>query len=145
MKTNWITGCLLSLILFVAGCTEFPRYATLHDGLDRKEYTVAGRVLDSFQKPVVNCQIYLTRTWPSHDANILSRSENIPVAITDSAGNYSFVFEPEGATRFSLYFDARDQGYRARYIDISSLFESRLFQYTGTNPVIANAVLLPIL
>ena len=143
-KIQQFTGCLLFLVvLFAGGCTDFPRYRTVHDGPDRKVYTVTGRVLNTFQKPVVNCQIYLTRTWPSHEPNIISRSENIPVAITNTTGDYSFVFEREGATRLQLYFDARDQGYKARYIDISALFESRLFQYTGNNPVVANAVLLP--
>ena len=44
---------------------------------------------------------------------------------------------------FYLYFDARLQGYQARYLDITHLFTSELWQYSGTNPVVANAILIP--
>ena len=135
--------CLLFMILVVSGCSTFPRYQRVTDGLDRKQYQVAGRVLNSFQKPVTGCQIYLTKNWPSRKKDIPGQKQHIPVAITDYNGDYSFIFELDDATKFYLYFDARVDGYQARYLDITSLFTSDIFQYSGNNPVIANAVLLP--
>ena len=135
--------CLFFIVVFISGCATFPRYQRVTDGLDRKQYQVVGRVWNSFQKPVVDCQIYLTKGWPSHKEGVLGRKQHVPVAITDQNGDYSFLFERDDSTKFYLYFDARPQGYKARYLDITHLFTSELFQYSGNNPVVANAVLLP--
>ncbi len=134
---------VLFIVLFVGGCSTFPRYQRVTDGLDRKQYQVVGRVLNSFQMPVTDCQIYLTKRWPSHKKGISGEKQHVPVAVTSQTGDYSFMFERDDATKFALYFDARPQGYKARYLDITYLFESDLFQYTGNNPVIVNAVLIP--
>ena len=75
--------------------------------------------------------------------NISGEKQHVPVAISNESGDYSFLFELDGAIEFALYFDAREQGYKARYLDISYLLESELFQYSGNNPVIANAILIP--
>jgi len=144
MNRNYIPVCCALLIVFiVSGCATFPRYQRVTDGLDRKQYQVVGRVLNSFQKPVVDCQIYLTKRWPSQKEGVSGQKQHVPVAISDQNGDYSFVFERDGATNFFLYFDAGVQGYKARYLDITYLFTSDLFQYTGNNPVVANAVLIP--
>lgn len=134
---------ILFVMLFVSGCSTFPRYQRVTDGLDRKQYQVVGRVLNSFQKPVVGCQIYLTKHWPSHKDGVFGEKQHLPVAVTSESGDYSFVFERDDATGFDVYFDARDQGYKARYLNITRQFESELFQYTGNNPVIVNAILIP--
>lgn len=134
---------LLLAIFLVSGCVHLPTYRTVTDDEPARIYRVTGRVRNTFERPVANCQVYLTRTWPSANPNILSRQENIPVATTDVDGDYSFVFERQGATVFHLYFDARESGYKDRYLDITPLLTSRLFQYSGNNPVIANVILLP--
>jgi len=134
---------LVGVVFTFVGCTSFPRYQLITDGHDRKQYQVAGRVLNNFQQPVVGCQVYLTKRWPSPKEGILAKRQHIPVAITDNAGNYSFLFEADDATEFFLYFDAKVQGYKPRYMDITHLFQSDLFQYTGTNPVITNTILIP--
>ena len=131
------------MILLISGCATTPGYQRVTDGNDRKQYQVVGRVLDSFQKPVVDCQIYMTKSWPSQKEEVPGQKQHVPVAITDYNGDYSFLFELDDATKFYLYFDARVQGYQARYLDITYMFTSELWQYSGTNPVIANAVLIP--
>ncbi len=143
IKNHFLEYCLLFVVLLTFGCSGFPRYQRVTDGHDRKQYQVAGRVLNNFQQPVVGCQVYLTKHWPSPKEGIISKKQHVPVAITDSAGNYSFIFELDDASNFYLYFDAKVQGYKTRYIDITRLFTSELFQYTGNNPVIANAILIP--
>jgi hypothetical protein len=135
--------CLLFLIFFSGGCTSIPRYQLVTDSGDREQYQVVGRVLSSFHKPVSECQIYLTRRWPTLKRGLPSHVQYLPVAVTDTQGNYSFNFELEEATEFYLYFDARLQGYQARSIDITDLFTSHMWQYTGNNPVVANAILIP--
>lgn len=144
MNRKHVLGCcLLVIVLLAFGCTSFPRYQRVTDGFDRKQYQVVGRVLNNLQRPVVNCQIYLTKRWPSQKEGVLGQKQHLPVAMTDTNGDYSFLFELDDATEFFLYFDARGQGYKARYIDITHLFTSELFQYTGNNPVVANAILIP--
>jgi hypothetical protein len=102
------------------------------DGLNNKEYIVAGRVTDSGNRPIENCKVFL---YKSGDL------EPIPVGVTDVGGNYNLIFERNGALAFWLHFDARDQGYPIRYENFSHLLESNLFQYTGNNPVIVNVVI----
>ena len=144
MNRNHITAfCVLLTVLLISGCTTFPRYQRVTDGHDRKQYQVVGQVLNSFQKPVVDCQIYLTKRWPSPKKGVSGQKQHVPVAISDQNGDYSFVFERDDATEFYLYFDAGVQGYKVRYLDITYLFTSELFQYSGNNPVVANAVLIP--
>lgn len=153
MNRNHITAlCVLLTVLLISGCTTFPRYQRVTDGHDRNQYQVVGRVLNSFQKPVVDCQIYLTKRWPSQKKCVSGQrqrqyvpgnKQHVPVAISDQNGDYSFVFERDDATEFYLYFDAGVQGYKVRYLDITYLFTSEFFQYSGNNPVIANAVLIP--
>jgi len=142
-KNHILVSYVLFMVLIIGGCATSPRYQRVTDGVDRKQYQVAGRVLNSFQKPVVDCQIYLTKSWPSQKENVAGQKQHVPVAVTDYDGNYSFMFELDDATKFYLYFDARVQGYQARYLDITYMFTSDLFQYSGNNPVIANAVLIP--
>ncbi len=113
------------------------------DSGDRKQYFVVGRVLNSFHKPVSGCQIYLSKGTPPLQKDVPLSEQHIPVAVTDAGGDYSFVFELGQATVFYLYFDAREQGYQARWIDITNMFTSHIWQYTGTNPVVVNAVLIP--
>lgn len=144
MNRNHIFGyCILIIIVFTSGCSTFPRYQRVTDGLDRKQYHVSGRVLNSFQNSVVGCQIYLTKRWPSYKEGITGNKQHIPVAITAQSGDYAFSFELDGATEFYIYFDARDQGYKARYVDATHHFTSELFQYSGKNPVFVNAILIP--
>lgn len=144
MNRNYIpVCCALFLILLISSCATTPGYRRITDGVDRKRYQVVGRVLDSFQRPVTGCQIYLTKNWPSQKEDMPGLNQNVPVAITSYNGDYSFTFELEDATKFYLYFDARSQGFEARYLDITYLFTSDFWQYGGTNPVIANAVLIP--
>jgi len=142
-KKHITVYCIFFIVLFISGCATFPRYQRVTDGLDRKQYQVVGRVLNSFQLPVEDCQIYLTKRWPSPKKGFLRQKQHIPVAITDQIGDYSFIFEGDDSTEFFLYFDARVQGYKARYIDITHLFTSELFQYSGNNPVVVDAVLIP--
>ncbi len=144
MNRNHILVCYIILVLlFMSGCGTIPRYRQVNDGVDRKQYQVVGRVLNSFQKPVVDCQIYMTKNWSSNKKDIPGQKQHVPVAVTDYNGDYSFLFELDDATKFYLYFDARLQGYQARYLDITHLFTSELWQYSGTNPVVANAILIP--
>ncbi len=144
MNRNYLpVCCTLLMILLLSSCGTTPGYRRVTDGVDRKNYQVVGRVLDSFQRPVTGCQIYLTKNWPSQNKDIPGFNQNVPVAIADYNGDYSFIFELDDATKFYLYFDARDQGFQARYLDITYLFTSDFWQYGGTNPVVANAVLIP--
>ena len=151
MNRNHITVfCILLTVFIFSGCATFPRYQRVTDGLDRRQYQVVGRVLNSFQQPVVDCQIYLTKRWPSQKKCVLGEKQyvpgdkqHVPVAITDQNGDYSFIFERDDATEFYLFFDAGIQGYKVRYLDITHNFTSDFFQYTGNNPVIINAVLIP--
>jgi hypothetical protein len=139
--------CVLLTVFIFSGCATFPRYQRVTDGLDRRQYQVLGQVVNSFQKPVVECQIYLTKRSPScvlgQKQYVVGEEQYVPVAITDQNGDYSFSFELDGASEFYLYLDAGIQGYKVRYLDITHLFTSELFQYTGNNPVIVNAVLIP--
>lgn len=143
IRFNTSFCCILFLIVFIGGCATIPRYQHVTESGDRNQYQVVGRVLNSFQKPVAGCQIYLTTRWPSYQKEVPPYKQNIPVAVADVSGNYSFIFELNGATEFHLYFDARPQGYQARWIDITNLFTSDLFQYGVNNPVFANAILIP--
>ncbi len=150
MNRNHITVFCVLLVFIFSGCATFPRYHRVTDGLDRRQYQVVGRVLSSFQKPVVECQIYLTKRWPlqkkwvsGQRQNVPGNNQYVPVAISDQNGDYSFVFELDGASKFYLYFDVGIQGYKVRYLDITHHFTSDFFQYTGNNPVIANAILIP--
>jgi len=134
---------VLVLTLVAGGCswpprTSMPMFSTPNEGGERRAYLVVGRVVDSFQKPVAGCEIYLTKKQPPYGTG---RETVQPVALTDKAGNYSFAFELAGATNLYLYLDARAQGYMDRYIDIGYLLRSRGFQYDANNPVIVNAVL----
>ena len=93
MNRNYIpVYCVLFFVIFVGGCSTIPNYQGVTDGLDRKQYQVVGRVLNSFNKPVVNCQIYLTKRWPSPKKNISGEKQHVPVAISNESGDYSFLF-----------------------------------------------------
>ncbi len=136
MRRNAGWRFILSIAIWIglAGCAyESLTYRTVTDGIDRKEYLVVGRVLDPGNRPIENCKVFLTRQ--------IEGMEPIFVGTTDHGGNYSLIFELEGATQFWLHFDARDQGYPIRYENFSHLLESDLFQYTGSNPVVVNVVM----
>jgi hypothetical protein len=128
----WLVCSIIGLI-GLSGCTyESLTYRTVTDGLNNKEYIVAGRVTDSGNRPIENCKVFLYKAGDL---------EPIPVGVTDVGGNYNLIFQRNGALGFWLHFDARDQGYPIRYENFSHLLESNLFQYTGNNPVIVNVVI----
>jgi len=129
---------MFAILFLLANCASFPHYRQVTDGTDRKTYLVAGRITDSFQKPIANCAIFLTRVKYSKTEQIF---DTIRVATSDAAGNYSFNFELADTADFWLYFDAKDTQLEARYVYITHLFESTMFQYTGNNPVIVNIVM----
>ena len=105
MNRNHILVCYIILVLlFMSGCGTIPRYRQVNDGVDRKQYQVVGRVLNSFQKPVVDCQIYMTKNWASNKKDIPGQKQHVPVAITDYNGDYSFLFELDDATKFLSLF-----------------------------------------
>lgn len=125
-------GCLC---LTMSGCSGFWNYTSIGD---TKQYYVVGRVVDAFEQPVEDCEIYLAQ----FALGFLNRPGDItPVAITDQAGNYHFTFQRKNFSDLCLLFDAEDRGYALKQIDFSNLLESQLFQYTGNNPLIVNALL----
>lgn len=130
---RWFILSIIGLMGWVGCSYESLRYRTVTDGVDKKQYVVAGKVTDSGNRPIENCGVFLSKQTPD--------MEPIPVGVTDRGGNYNLIFELEGATQFWLHFDARNQGYPIRYENISHLLESSLFQYTGNNPVIVNVVI----
>lgn len=133
--TKWILFLSLLGMFTLAGCAyESVMYRTVNDGVDKKEYTVVGRVMNGAQQPIANCKIFLSKEKGGS-------VEMIPIGATDFAGNYQLMFELSGKTQFWLHFDARDQGYPVRYESISHLLESRLFQYSGNNPIVVNVVI----
>ncbi|MBW2368689.1 MAG: hypothetical protein JRH15_12475 [Deltaproteobacteria bacterium] len=133
-KTTWVILFSIMGMMGMIGCAyESLRYRTVTDGVDHKEYMVLGRVTDSMEQPVGNCKVFLGRKKGDMDPTL--------VGMTDYAGNYHLKFELAGDTKFWLHFDARDQGYPIRYEYISKKLASKLFQYTGNNPVIVNVIM----
>jgi hypothetical protein len=135
MRTTigWFIFAIIGL-MGLTGCVyESLTYRTVTDGVDKKVYLVAGRVTDSCSRPIEHCRVYLSKN--------IGNMGPIFVGLTDGGGNYNVSFELDGATQFWLQFDARAQGYPLRCEDFSHLLESRLFQYTGNNPVILNVIM----
>ena len=127
---------LLSMMICAAGCAyESVMYRKVTDGVDKKEYMVVGRVTNAAEEPIENCRIFISKERKEGDVEV------IPAGTTDYAGNYHLMFELSGVSRFWLHFDARDQGYPIRFESISHLLESKLFQYSGNNPIIVNVVI----
>ena len=144
MKTARIGWGLLVAVLWISGCAGFGKVT---DTGDPKVYYLVGRVQDSFELPVEDCQIYLTKLRPG---SVSGRGlvERMPVALTDRSGNYHFAFEigdsADSIAQFSdfwVHFDATDQGYLPRRVYLAPLLESSLFQYTGNNPLIVNVIM----
>jgi hypothetical protein len=137
MHNKWrLWGMLLVLTVLSSCAFEYPMYRMATDGVDKKEYLVVGRVLDSHALPVKGCRVSLTIS--GLDCTV----QRISPAVTDATGTYQIAFELKKCYYdYRLTFEALDQGYATREESISHLLESTLFQYTGTNPVVANVVM----
>ncbi|CAN2047471.1 exported hypothetical protein [Candidatus Magnetomoraceae bacterium gMMP-13] len=131
------------------------RYRT-YDYIHKRPYLVFGRVIDSTERPVGNCKIVLIKrkisgplpakpgTKMFDEIPVVLKFEilnEIPVAITDKAGEYTFVFEPHGANDIWLYFDAEDGGFVSRFVEVTPLMGTTFFETWGNSPINLNVII----
>ncbi len=134
VKNKWWLIFSIVWLIGVNGCAyESLTYRMVHDGVDKREYLVVGRVMDAGEHPIENCSVFLSKGKKGADP--------VFAGVTDHTGNYHLKFELEGATDFWLHFDAREQGYNIRYESITHSLESRLFQSSGNTPVVVNVIM----
>jgi len=111
-----------------------------------KQYVVSGRVLDNQCLPIGSCKVVLIKRkiggglLSCGDAGKKGATE-IPIAVSDQSGDYSFCFEPLGANDVWLYFDASAEGYNPQFVELNHLMGPTIFQTPGNNPVIVDMTL----
>ncbi len=141
---------ILMVLFFAAGAAgcSFPHKGVTSTNFwsHERPYTVCGRVVNVEQAPVENCRIYLikrkyNRLCPTKAGRQGELIAQMPVAVTDKTGNFSFVFEPLGANNFWVYVEAEDAGYKSRFVELDYLMGPTLFQTPGNTPIVVGMVL----
>lgn len=136
-----ITGCSSSgPCKMMAFWPQMPSINTMcpHE----KQYVVCGRVVDNQCLPIDNCKVVLIkRKYDCCENTKGATLAEIPIAMTDQGGDYSFCFEPLGANDIWLYFDASAEGYNPQFIELNHLMGPTVFQTPGNNPLIVDMLL----
>ena len=107
-------------------------------------YHFYGRVMNQTDKPVGNCNVVLVKRLAqakekqTEEMQTAVTDETV-VAVTDLAGNYSFIFEPLASEDFWVFFMA--DGYKTRSMEINSLMKSRFFKKPNKSPIKLDVVL----
>lgn len=153
MQKKLTAFVMLSLLaVTVSGCSssgpcklmafwpQMPTIATMcpHE----KQYVVYGRVLDNQCNPVEHCKVVLIKRKFDFCENKKGATlAEIPAAMTDQTGDYSFCFEPLEANDIWLYFDAGEKGYNPQFIELNHLMGPTVFQRPGNSPLVVNMTL----
>ena len=137
---------VLLICLFTAtSCSTFNDAArTVAYTVYEKAYTVSGRVLNVAQNPIQGCSIVLIKRVVAEGKDGLPMQKvltEMPVAVTDTSGDFSFMFEPGGADDLWLYIDGTDSGYSGRFVSLHDRIGHTVFEKPGNNPLMVTVVL----
>jgi len=108
-----------------------------------KQYVIYGRVVDNQSNPIEHCKVVLIKRKYGGfcgDKEGAAPSE-IPAAVTDQTGDYSFCFEPLEANDVWLYFDASASGYNPQFVELNHLMGPTIFETPGNSPLIVDMTL----
>ena len=159
MQKKLTAFVLLSfLIIMVSGCSSsgpckimafWPQTPTIANTCPHeRQYVVYGRVFDNQCNPIESCKIVLIKR--KYGVGLLSCGDTekkgatlaeLPVAMTDQTGDYSFCFEPLEANDVWLYFDASEKGYNPQFVEINHLMGPTIFQRPGNSPLVVDMTL----
>lgn len=153
MQKKLTAFVLLSfLAITLSGCSSsgtckimafWPQKPTISNTCPHeRQYVVYGRVLNNQCTPIENCKVVLIKRKYDFCANKQGATlAELPIAMTDKTGDYTFCFEPLGANDVWIYFDAKDKGYVPQFIELNHLMGPTFLQTPGNSPVIVDMVL----